>query len=102
MMIDDNSKQKIVSERIRQAHQSFNLAFAGIALGVVISSGGLFLVSSGKTAFGVFATAFGLVPISKCIKLYDQANNRLDELAGFSDDQASSDDDSKDDEGCES
>jgi hypothetical protein len=79
-------ESQFTKERLRQARQAFNLAFVCITSCVVATFIGISLVYSGKVAFGVVAGVAGTFPIARCIKLYREANDRLDELMNESDD----------------
>jgi hypothetical protein len=81
-----NFENKFAEERLRQAKQTFNLAIVSISACVLTTVGGIGLLYSGKTAIGIITGAAGAIPISRCIKFYREANDRLDELMDESDD----------------
>lgn len=71
----------IAKERVRQAHHSFNLAFATTAACVLISFAGVGLVLLGKANEGTITATSGLASTAYCLKLSKDANDRLDKVA---------------------
>jgi hypothetical protein len=76
----NNFESKFAEERLRQARHSFNLAIGCITACVATTFIGVGLVYNGKVAVGIVTGAAGAVPITRCVKLYREANDRLDEL----------------------
>ena len=71
----------ITKERLRQAHHSFNLAFATTTACVLISFAGVGLVLLGKASEGTITATGGLASTAYCLKLSKDANDRLDKVA---------------------
>ncbi len=71
----------ITKERLRQAHLSFNLAFATTTACVLISFAGVGLVLLGKASEGTITATGGLASTAYCLKLSKDANDRLDKVA---------------------
>jgi len=78
---DSRLQMFIATERLRQAHHSFNLAFATTTACVLISFAGVGLVLLGKTSEGTISTTGGLASTAYCLKLSKDANDRLDCIA---------------------
>ncbi|NEQ67720.1 MAG: hypothetical protein F6K21_19880 [Symploca sp. SIO2D2] len=73
-----------MTERLRQAHLSFNLAIGLAAIGGIVGMAGIILLFSGKVSEGTVTTAGGLasnIMSIRCLKLAKDANDRLDKLA---------------------
>lgn len=73
--------ERIVSERLRQAGWSFDLAlFMTTAFACLGLAGGSVALSSGNW-IGGFTSAGGLAASVRCLQLAKDANDRLDRLA---------------------
>ena len=72
---------RIVQERLRQAHHSFNLALGMTAACAFISLVGVGLLLSGEAAEGTATAAVGIASSVRCLQLAKDANNRLDKMA---------------------
>jgi O-antigen ligase len=68
----------IISERIRQAQQSFNIALLSLVACSLTGLTGVGLALTGKTIGGALMAAGGMTPILACIQFAKDANNRLD------------------------
>jgi hypothetical protein len=74
----------IITERLRQARLSFNLALLLTTVSTVISLVGVGFLFSGKISEGAITTAGGLTSklVSvRFLKLIKEANDRLDKMA---------------------
>jgi hypothetical protein len=70
----------ILRERLRQARQSFNVALAGAVVCGLSGALGVGFIICGKTTAGTLLTTGGMIPISTCVQLARDSNERLDEL----------------------
>ena len=75
-----NIEQRIAQERIRQAHNAFNLAFTATAISTLFSLIGATTLMLGKIPAGTITTAIGLTSSLCCSRLAKDANDRLDKL----------------------
>ncbi|NER98610.1 MAG: hypothetical protein F6J86_33105 [Symploca sp. SIO1B1] len=77
-------------ERLRQAKSSFNLAFALIASISIINLATVLLFLSGNVSTASVTTAGGIYGAINvcCLKFCKDANDRLDETAKVSGDEA--------------
>lgn len=73
-------KLSIAKERLRQARQSFNLAWVTTAACSMITVGGAILLLSGTVTSGAIATTGGAVSGAYCLKFAKDANDRLDKI----------------------
>lgn len=71
---------RIASERLRQAHHSFNLALVATTVSFCISVIGAGLLLSGKVPEGTATTASGLASSVLCIQLAKDTNEKLDKI----------------------
>ncbi|GAB1544602.1 hypothetical protein NUACC21_72780 [Scytonema sp. NUACC21] len=71
----------IANERLRQARQSFNLAWFTTAACSMITVGGAVLLLSGQITEGVVTASGGAVSSVCCLKFAKDANDRLDKIA---------------------
>ena len=83
---NNDIEQRIAHERIRQAHNAFNLAFAATAVSALFSLVGATTLMLGKIPSGSITTAVGLTSSLCCSRLAKDANNRLDKLMAELDD----------------
>ncbi len=77
-------EQLVITERLRQARLSFNIALGLTIISAIISVTGVGLLLSGKTSEGTATTAGGLA--SKIVsigllKMTKDTNERLDKIA---------------------
>ena len=77
---NNDIEQRIAHERIRQAHNAFNLAFAATAVAALFSLVGATALITGKIPEGSITTAVGLTSSLCCSRLAKDANDRLDKL----------------------
>ncbi|MBO3463024.1 hypothetical protein G7B40_041045 [Aetokthonos hydrillicola Thurmond2011] len=70
----------IASERLRQAHHSFNLALVATTVSFCISVIGAGLLLSGKVPEGTVTAASGLASSVLCIQLAKDTNEKLDKI----------------------
>jgi len=77
---NDAIQQRIAHERIRQAHNAFNLVFGATALSTLFSLVGATTLILGKIPTGSITTAVGLTSSLCCSRLAKDANDRLDKL----------------------
>jgi hypothetical protein len=73
--------EQIVKERLRQAHNSSNLALVATAISALVGLGGAGLLLSGKFPEGTVTAAGGMVSSACCIRFAKDANDRLDRIA---------------------
>lgn len=74
-------KVSIAKERLRQAHQSFNLAWFTTLLCSMVTVGGAVLLLFGNVTGGSVASATGAVSGIYYFKFAKDANDRLDKIA---------------------
>jgi hypothetical protein len=76
-----NSREdKIIHERIRQARNASNLALIATGISAAISLFGASAFLAGKVPQGAITTVGGLASSLHCIRLANDANDRLDKL----------------------
>ncbi|MCC5668008.1 hypothetical protein LC653_30075 [Nostoc sp. CHAB 5784] len=73
-------KLSIAKERLRQAHQSFNLAWFTTLLCSMITVGGAVLLLIGTVKEGSITAAAGAISSVCCLKFAKDANDRLDKI----------------------
>jgi hypothetical protein len=78
--ITEKRIDKIVEERIRYARKSSNLALIATGLSAAISLFGAGAFMAGKVPQGAITTVGGLASSLHCIRLANDANDRLDKL----------------------
>ncbi|MEL6159493.1 MAG: hypothetical protein AAFQ40_12630 [Cyanobacteria bacterium J06623_5] len=77
---NDDIKEGVFCERIRQARRAFNLALAATGLSTLIGLCGAATLLTGKVPEGSITTAIGLTSSLHCSRLSKDANDRLDKL----------------------
>jgi hypothetical protein len=77
---DEEMKQRIKEERLFQASFSFKLASISATAFASVSLIGAGLLLSGYLSAGTLTAASGAVPTVYCIKLAQDANDRLDRI----------------------
>ncbi|BAZ30334.1 hypothetical protein NIES4074_27900 [Cylindrospermum sp. NIES-4074] len=73
-------KVSIAKERLRQAHQSFNLAWFTTLLCSMVTVVGALLLLFGNVTGGSVTAATGAVSSICCLKFAKDANDRLDKI----------------------
>ena len=77
-------EQLVITERLRQARLSFNIALTLTIISAIISVAGAGLLLSGKTSEGTATTAGGLasqIVSVGLLKMTKDTNERLDKIA---------------------
>ncbi|MBD2681565.1 hypothetical protein H6H03_29770 [Nostoc paludosum FACHB-159] len=73
-------KLSIATERLRQARQSFNLAWFTTLLCSIVTVGGAILLLFGTVKEGSITTAAGAISSVCSLKFAKDANDRLDKI----------------------